>query len=149
VGVLRVEVQRLTVAKRDAEALAAKNQAIADAARAELANYLAAAAGGGGGGGGVEAGAAADAEKFLLRQQLQVRLYQMPKAPAFDQRILGIRQRQRTPPAPAAAGGPLASDQGASTRSARNSGQATSLSSARASRCRWGRWRVTSAPAGD
>jgi hypothetical protein len=93
VGVLRVEVQRLTVAKRDAEALAAKNQAIADAARAELANYLAAAAGGGGGGGGAEAGAGADAEKFLLRQQLQVGRRQVTRAPAVVQRVTGVRRR--------------------------------------------------------
>lgn len=76
---LRTEVQRLTVAKRQAEARADANQAIADAARAELANYMAAAAAaaGAGAGGGPGAGAAeqagtADYEKFVLRQQLQV-----------------------------------------------------------------------------
>lgn len=76
-GVLRTEVQRLTVAKRQAEARADANQAIADAARAELANYMAAAAAAAGVGAGATAGAAeqagtADYEKFVLRQQLQV-----------------------------------------------------------------------------
>ncbi|KAK9840948.1 hypothetical protein WJX81_002060 [Elliptochloris bilobata] len=84
VNVLRVEVQRLNVAKREAEARATANQALADAARAELANYLAASAAGGGGGGcGSANGEAAssdraaipgippDVEKYMLRQQLQ------------------------------------------------------------------------------